>query len=139
VKKSKTQGGSVAIDTVPLPEKPATEGKRATGTTAIGTWPTPERPAMKRVKGAVAIDTVPLPERNARLAAKMLKIERQLGRLVAAATSTAGVVAAIAPMRKCNFRPRYRAGMTQAEGAQATCDAIEAFLDCLAGKSGKPE
>jgi hypothetical protein len=139
VKKLNKQGGNVAIDTVPLPEQPATKRKRPRGSVAVGTWPTPERPATKRVNGAVAIDTVPLPERNARLAAKMLRIERQLGKLVAAATSTAGIVAEIAPMRKCAFRPHYRAGMTQAEGAQATCDAIEAFLDCLAGKSGKPE
>jgi len=34
-----------AIDTVPLPEKPASP---RSGTQAIGTWPTPEKPATKK-------------------------------------------------------------------------------------------
>jgi hypothetical protein len=88
----------------------------------------------KKKSGSVAIDTVPLPERNARLAAKMLKVERQLGRIVAAAKSSDDLTSTVLPMRKCSFRPRYRYGMSASEGSQATCDAIEAFLDCLAGK-----
>jgi hypothetical protein len=41
-------GTVLAIDTVPLPEKPATKQK---GTQAIGTWPTPEKPARnKRIR-----------------------------------------------------------------------------------------
>ena len=115
----KKQGGSVAIDTVPLPEKPAIK--------------------KKPTKGSVAIDTVPLPERNARLATKMLKVERQLGKFVASAESTAEILTFVGPLRKCSFHPHYRPGMTQHEGEQATCDAIESFLDCLAGRPKKPE
>lgn len=117
--KARKKGGSVAIDTVPLPEKP--RSKR-----------------MPR-KGTVAIDTVPLPERNARLTAKMLKVERNIGRLVAQATSSSDLNSAVVRLRTCSFRPRYRHDMTPSEGAQATCDAIEGFLDCLAGKSARPE
>jgi hypothetical protein len=113
------KGGSVAIDTVTLPEKPL--GKRAAR------------------KGSVAIDTVPLPERNARLAREMLTVERQLGRLVAQSRNKSELLEAVALTRACRFRPHYRHGMTPGEGAQATCDAIEAFLDCLAGKSARPE
>ena len=114
MKKPKHKGRKVAIDTVPLPEKPT--ARRVTS------------------RGSVAIDTVPLPERNARLATKMLTLERQMGRAVAATSSATDLIAVVAPMRKCRFRPRYRPGMTSSEGAQATCDAIEAFLDCLAGR-----
>ncbi len=111
------------------------------GGTAIGTWPTPEEPAVKpgHRSGAVAIDTVPLPERNAHLAERMLKLERQLGKVVASASSAGTLETAVAPLRTCGFRPHYRHGMTHEEGAQATCDAIEGFLDCLSGKAGKSE
>ena len=91
-------------------------------------------------KGAVAIDTVPLPERNARLTAKMLKVERNIGRLVAQSHQQQRTLnSAVVRLRTCSFRPRYRHDMTPSEGAQATCDAIEGFLDCLAGKSARPE
>ncbi|HEX9011111.1 MAG TPA: hypothetical protein VF804_12155 [Holophagaceae bacterium] len=108
---------------------------------AIGTWPTPEKTALEppRRGGAVAIDTVPLPERNARLAEKLLKVEKQMGKLVAGASSASSLETLVTPLRTCAFRPHYRHGMTNAEGAQATCDAIEAFLDCLSGKAGKAE
>lgn len=60
MRKERKKSGSVAIDTVPLPDKPV--GKKV-----------PRR-------GTVAIDTVPLPERDAHLARKMLKVERDMGR-----------------------------------------------------------
>lgn len=116
---ARKKGGSVAIDTVPLPEKPL--GKKVPR------------------KGSVAIDTVPLPERNARLAGKMLTVERQLGRLVAQSRSRRELLDAVALTRACRFRPHYRHDMSTSEGAQATCDAIEAFLDCLGGKSARPD
>ncbi len=84
-----------------------------------------------------AIDTVPLPERNAALSGKLAKLELQMGKLVAFAQSSSSLEAAVAPMRTCAFHPHYRHGMTADEGAQATCDAIEAFIDCLSGKAGK--
>lgn len=89
--------------------------------------------------GSLAIDTATLPERNARLSIRMLELERQVGRFVASATSSGDIEAAIRPMRSCGFRPHYSAGMMRAEGAQATCDAIEAFIDCLAGKAAKTD
>ena len=107
---------------------------------AIGTWPTPEKPAAKSAhrEGTIAIDTVPLPERNAHIAGKLAKLELQMGKLVTSARSVPSLEVAVAPMRACAFRPHYRHGMTADEGAQATCDAIEAFIDCLTGKAGKP-
>jgi len=114
---------------------------RKTGGIAIGTWPTPEQPAVEKPhrRGSVAIDTVPLPERNARLAERMMKLEEQMGQLVAATGSASTLERLVAPTRTCGFRPHYRPGMTSQEGAQATCDAIEGFLDCLSGKAGKPD
>ncbi|WP_243286620.1 hypothetical protein [Geothrix terrae] len=106
---------------------------------AIGTWPTPEKPAVKHAHrgGTAAIDTVPLPERHAVLTGKLEKLELQMGKLVAYAPSASSLEAAVAPLRTCAFHPHYRHGMTADEGAQATCDAIEAFVDCLTGKAGK--
>ncbi len=60
--KQEQSGGDVAIDTVPLPEKPEIAGDG--GKVAIDTVPMPEDVSQSRAEdgGEVAIDTVPIPE-----------------------------------------------------------------------------
>jgi hypothetical protein len=98
---------SVAIDTVPLPERPAAhihlimeqitpvihQIVEDAMSVAIGTWPTPEdstAPLPFQRQYSVAIDTVPLPEKPAaRIQLVMSQITPVIHRLVEDAMSVA--------------------------------------------------
>jgi len=76
----------------------------------------------------VSIDTVALPEGNVRSARKMLKMERQFGRLAVQAATSSDLTLVAVRMQACRCRPHYHHGTSASEGAQATCDAARTAL-----------